>query len=431
MKLFVYLLAVQCHISLADYGPGYTGDYSTERVAGTSDVEEVAPLPPRRDLHLYSYVGCFGDSESRALPVHLGTTKKTGECASLCASQGYYYFGIQWTRECFCGGTNPLDRSFARYGPSNGCNCENDNVGAWVNCVFRNWPDQKDSRALPELNVLEPESTALGAKVNLVYSKEGGDHSWSSTDVKGQIKSWPSGHCLSMKAENGETNLVLASCKETPDQYFELSTDCDGVICDPLQSGMGYTAMCADGTEDECVDGKIWNFEVQSYAQRTGVNSCSAVRNRDPDAPSGLYQLNGYSTESYCDFNTDDDRFRSMANAAYCLDLPNGNSDGARTVLNKCDGSVGMQFQISEEGHIYEKKNPNNCLYVTAATYGAPIYSGTCGTGNMYKWDIEHSGRVKIRGTDFCLDVAGGRMESNGTILLWACHGGLNQKWLF
>eukprot|EP00586_Coscinodiscus_wailesii_P018352 CAMPEP_0172496702 /NCGR_PEP_ID=MMETSP1066-20121228/91608_1 /TAXON_ID=671091 /ORGANISM="Coscinodiscus wailesii, Strain CCMP2513" /LENGTH=426 /DNA_ID=CAMNT_0013269127 /DNA_START=102 /DNA_END=1379 /DNA_ORIENTATION=- len=426
MKLFAYLLAAQCQMSLAQYLGGQ-GDYSTQRTVDTTADAEVAPLPPRRDLHLYSSLGCYGDSPfSRALPIFKGVGKKTGECATLCAAEGYYYFGTQYGLECWCGGTNPLDRGYARHGPSNNCDCESQtNKGININCVYRNWPDQKDTRNLPELNILVPESGAIGAKVNMLYSKEGGENTWSSTNVKGQIKSWPSGHCLSMKAEGGETNLVLASCKETPDQYFELTTDCEGIICDPAQEGMGFTAMCVDGAEGECEDGKIWNFDVQSYAQRTAINSCSAVKNRDSDAPSGLYKLAGYTVDSYCDFN-DDDRFRSKQNSAYCL--TSSTKDGQRTFLKKCSGSNQMKFVISEEGHIYLKDNGNSCLYVQGSDNGAPIYSGPCGTGNNFKWDITHAGEVKARGSNYCLDIAGGRM-TNGVILLWSCHGGLNQKW--
>lgn len=78
-----------------------------------------------------NYVGCFKDgSVQRDLPVN----KSHGsleQCAKACFSEGYTFFGRQFTHECWCG------NSYGKYGASSACRCDGDNVGGGVNCVYK------------------------------------------------------------------------------------------------------------------------------------------------------------------------------------------------------------------------------------------------------------------------------------------------------
>ena len=52
-----------------------------------------------------TYVGCYTDSSTRALPVFKGYTDDMTpqKCEALC--EGYGYAGVQWHGECWCGNT--------------------------------------------------------------------------------------------------------------------------------------------------------------------------------------------------------------------------------------------------------------------------------------------------------------------------------------
>ena len=53
-----------------------------------------------------SYVGCYTDSSTRALPVVLSTGGDTVEsCVQKAAAAGYAYAGLQWYGECYAGNT--------------------------------------------------------------------------------------------------------------------------------------------------------------------------------------------------------------------------------------------------------------------------------------------------------------------------------------
>jgi hypothetical protein len=50
-----------------------------------------------------TYVGCFTDDSSRALPAFQGEGYSIDACISQCGNQGYAYSGSQWYGQCFCG----------------------------------------------------------------------------------------------------------------------------------------------------------------------------------------------------------------------------------------------------------------------------------------------------------------------------------------
>jgi hypothetical protein len=84
------------------------------------------------------YMGCFADSEIRALPVLLGEGTYTVEsCISAAKSSGYLYAGLQYSTQCFAGnsvGYNSVSDSECNFA------CSGDSTqkcgGSWRNSVY-------------------------------------------------------------------------------------------------------------------------------------------------------------------------------------------------------------------------------------------------------------------------------------------------------
>merc|ERR1712070_408027 len=74
-------------------------------------------------------IGCYKDKQSRDLPVYKGSGKSESTCKALC--KGYPYYALQWKGECRCG------KRFGKYGKGTGCKCGTNQVGAWLNCVYK------------------------------------------------------------------------------------------------------------------------------------------------------------------------------------------------------------------------------------------------------------------------------------------------------
>ncbi len=90
------------------------------------------------------FIGCFNDSQERALPYFAGQKSLTKDCIDACRNSGYHFAGRQAYGECWCGGANSEgladydEMNYAKYGPSNECKCIFDqNIGFWVNCVYK------------------------------------------------------------------------------------------------------------------------------------------------------------------------------------------------------------------------------------------------------------------------------------------------------
>mmetsp|Transcript_14763 Transcript_14763/g.20910 ORF Transcript_14763/g.20910 Transcript_14763/m.20910 type:complete len:842 (-) Transcript_14763:293-2818(-) len=86
------------------------------------------------------FVGCFNDASSRALPVLISTTMSYENCAEICRSKGFHYFGRQYYEECWCGALTVDDHKYSRYGKLDpaACNyCTGSFLGVWKNCVYQ------------------------------------------------------------------------------------------------------------------------------------------------------------------------------------------------------------------------------------------------------------------------------------------------------
>merc|ERR1712196_12810 len=78
-----------------------------------------------------AYKGCYKDNTRgrRDLPVRkMPNGKSKAQCKAAC--RGYKYFGLQWTKECWCG------NRYGTQGKATGCKCDANNIGGNKNCIF-------------------------------------------------------------------------------------------------------------------------------------------------------------------------------------------------------------------------------------------------------------------------------------------------------
>ncbi|PAA55829.1 hypothetical protein BOX15_Mlig029288g1 [Macrostomum lignano] len=86
--------------------------------------------------HSYRYIGCFVDKEKRDLPVLGGSGHMyAGKCDRLCRNRNYRYFGLQHSKECWCG------NSYGKYGARQSSECRmrcSGNRGSYCGSSWRN-----------------------------------------------------------------------------------------------------------------------------------------------------------------------------------------------------------------------------------------------------------------------------------------------------
>merc|ERR1711957_284739 len=109
------------------------------------------------------YLGCFIDTDDRALPMFTGTGKTTSECIELC--KGYKFVARQYYGQCWCGD----DDNYDRHGAADDCICEGETVGDFRMCVFEyktsvKEPSQASPSITPELSSVVP--TLFPTKTN-------------------------------------------------------------------------------------------------------------------------------------------------------------------------------------------------------------------------------------------------------------------------
>lgn len=120
-------------------------------------------------LPTFEFKGCWADAPHRVLTHRVLQNEQPVpklKCAETCKSDGYRFFGMQWTGECFCGGALPEWEGYKRLGGNAegkdvgapACNCDgretNPGVqyGGWVNCVYLIDPPPMALPPLPKMD---------------------------------------------------------------------------------------------------------------------------------------------------------------------------------------------------------------------------------------------------------------------------------------
>ena len=133
-----------------------------------SPIEETTVV---QQLPEFEYRGCYADQgDPRLLPIGANNTASmtVTTCASICSSQGYTFFGVEYSYQCWCGNTLniravPADQSNCNYA----CCAEN----ASVACGGDGFIGVYEARPLPtqtanESNNSGPSSTQTATATN-------------------------------------------------------------------------------------------------------------------------------------------------------------------------------------------------------------------------------------------------------------------------
>ncbi|KAK0507321.1 hypothetical protein JMJ35_010359 [Cladonia borealis] len=101
-------------------GPTSTQEYWEGLPTFCSPIEETTVI---QQLPEFEYRGCYADqSNPRLLPIGANSTGSmtVTTCASICSSQGYAFFGVEYSYQCWCGNALhpravPADQSNCNY----------------------------------------------------------------------------------------------------------------------------------------------------------------------------------------------------------------------------------------------------------------------------------------------------------------------------
>ena len=117
--------------------------------------EGVTPFPYRKcegkdaptlKYRTEEYMGCWNmapyPGSMSAYPLGIGGQISYSECADVCRSKGYHYFGRKADARCRCGGVSLSDLTFQMYGRveygRDHCKCNSTNIGTgYMACAYR------------------------------------------------------------------------------------------------------------------------------------------------------------------------------------------------------------------------------------------------------------------------------------------------------
>jgi hypothetical protein len=101
-----------------------------------------------------SYIGCFSDSSTRALPITLATSGATVEsCIALAAAQNLAYAGVQYGGQCFGGNSTGYDQE-SDSSCNMSCSANSNEIcgGTWLNSIYSTVPVSVATSGTPGAN---------------------------------------------------------------------------------------------------------------------------------------------------------------------------------------------------------------------------------------------------------------------------------------
>ena len=79
-------------------------------------------------------MGCFADTENRAIPNYTGWVKNADECRARAEANNHDVFGLQYRGQCF---TGKYDTAYGKYGKGPAKECGNELGGTSTNMVYK------------------------------------------------------------------------------------------------------------------------------------------------------------------------------------------------------------------------------------------------------------------------------------------------------
>ena len=96
-----------------------------------AEVAQITSLPKSGD---YEFMGCFADTENRAIPNLTGWVKNADECRAKAEANKHDVFGLQYRGQCW---TGKKDTAFDKYGSGPIKECQNVLGGTSTNMVYK------------------------------------------------------------------------------------------------------------------------------------------------------------------------------------------------------------------------------------------------------------------------------------------------------
>ena len=121
-----------------------------------------------------------------------------------------------------------------------------------------------------------------------------------------------------------------------------------------------------------------------------------------------------------------------------CVDLPGGTvSDGAQAIQYDCHGGPNQQWRIdfaSAANTQIVSRLSGKCLGADSANAGRAVVQSRCSGSPEQLWrqDIVIDGTLfRNIASGLCLDVPGASVANGAKLIVWTCHGGVNQTWRY
>jgi hypothetical protein len=106
---------------------------------------------------------------------------------------------------------------------------------------------------------------------------------------------------------------------------------------------------------------------------------------------------------------------------------------------SKCEGKLVCTFSSSLSSKVPFCSVPTNQMKIkgenicaeSSSTRGSSVRIQPCTFQNSAQsFQMKPNRTIVSKQTGMCVDAAGGSMKSGTPIILWSCHGGINQKWV-
>lgn len=116
----------------------------------------------------------------------------------------------------------------------------------------------------------------------------------------------------------------------------------------------------------------------------------------------------------------------SLLTVVACADDP-----ATSPALEPAGAALSLTGLNSTASLISTRINGGLCIAADNGTLQAntKIELGNCGDAGALKLALNGNGELRVGGTSLCLDIPGGRAVDGGSVMLYGCHGGSNQRW--
>ncbi|WP_020524937.1 carbohydrate-binding protein [Catelliglobosispora koreensis] len=110
-----------------------------------------------------------------------------------------------------------------------------------------------------------------------------------------------------------------------------------------------------------------------------------------------------------------------------CVDVSgNSSADGTKIQLWTCHTNTNQQWTVGTDGTL---RSLSKCMTAIGTGDGALVQLSACNGGGGQVWNAGANSSLVNPASGKCLDANGGSSADGTQLIIWACHGGTNQRW--